>query len=879
MTHPEASDLTTLGDIGRATQWLDQADRSPSEVVAAAGELLEHTLDPVVEAIAGRALGIAQRTLGRIGEALTAFDRAVDAGQRSDRTDLTGLALTSRAAPRFMSGDMAGGVADLERAIGILDGPDLGIAHFQYAQYLDVVGDVDAGVRFDVALAHLADAPSHAKYRGHALANRGLHHAIHGRLDLAEADLQAALAVWDELGLDALAAAAVHNLGLVEHYRGDFVAAIGHFEAAQNRAEALGHDRAASGRDYCEALLAVGLAGEAFERAGELAAEAVRSGDRMAASELQLLAAHAAIHLERHDDASIAARAAWESARLDGRHSIAALARLALSQAASAAGPADTDEIDGLAAELDSAGLEDAATAARLLAADAALASGDEDECDRRLEALTPTLRSAKPDRRLQYEVIAARRSSLMGDRRAAARHVRSGLAVVDAAHAGVGAIDARTHLSSHAGRLLEIGRDLAAADRDPRRAWSALERYRARSLRQRTVQPVDDEVLGELLTRLRQQAIEIAATEAGTREWQQADRQQRYLQRRVADHVRRTRAAGDGAMDEVTLDQIEARLDGAALVTWDVVGGALLGYVFDGRLRRVEGPSIADVAGRAEATRQAARRLARRTASAHSQRLAGEQLAQLAAWFDAELVPDRTDRPVVIVAPNELAHVPWGLLASLRSRAFTIDPSATVWAAAERNRRARPSAGRGAAFVAGPGLPAAEQEALRSGIHHAQVTTLTHDRATADAVARALATNDLVHLAAHYTPRAGNSLFSAFELADGPWFLHDLTRVAPQPAVWVVPSCESSSGSAPVAGELLGLRAVLLGSGVRSVVMSTGLVPDADETVEAMDGLHRHLAGGESASVALSSVRSNTVLDTPSALALHATLACHGAL
>jgi tetratricopeptide (TPR) repeat protein len=361
-----------------AAALLDAVDREPDEVAVAA-ERLASGSDPVTASIAWRAAGIAHRMLGRVTAALAALDASVAAAERAGDARLAALARTSRAAPRFMAGDMRGGLDDLDVALTVLAGPDRGIAVFQRAQYLDVVEDPGAAAAFDEAIELLTDAPGHTKYLAHARANRGLHHANGGRLDEARADLTAALDVWDGIGLDALAATVVHNLGVVEMLAGDFVAALDRFEAARRRSSALGGDAAASGRDYCDALLAAGLSDEARERAEELADRCDGSGDLLAGAELRLLAAHAA--LQTGDTAATtrlatAARAQFQDA---GRPGWAAQAALALAQARAAA-PADDgtgrdiemtagattdvestiDELDALALDLRHHGWSDA---------------------------------------------------------------------------------------------------------------------------------------------------------------------------------------------------------------------------------------------------------------------------------------------------------------------------------------------------------------------------------------------------------------------------------------------------------------------------------------------------------------------------------------
>jgi tetratricopeptide (TPR) repeat protein len=869
-----SNDAHSNGWLDRASSLLDEVDRAPETTAAAAAELARSAADPAVASIAWRAAGIGLRMTGRLGEALGAFDAAIEAAERCGDQQLAGLARTSRAAPRFITGDMAGGLDDLRFALAHLDGGDRGVAVFQHAQYLDVIEDPAATDEFDRAVSLLRDSAPHAKYLGHALANRGLHHTVYGRFDDARSDLAAAGAIWDALGLDALAATVEHNLGLVTLLDGDFVAALGHFESAQRRTSVLGQDQGASGRDYCDALLAVGLAGEAYERAADLARVSAEAGDELAASELRLIAAHAALQIGDGEATVRMATLALDGFEQLRRPGWAAQARLALARAAVTTGAADIDELDRLATDLHARGWRDAALNAELLAADAEIAEHRFDRADQRLRRHAGALRSARSERRLQAHTVEAGLAGRRGDPIAARRAVRRGLAVVEQEQRAVGAIDARAHFASHAARLLDIGRTVAVSHRDPRTAWTELERMRALSLRRPRVRPVDDAELGALLGRLRQVSVGLAAEEPGDAGWQTLGREQRRLQRQIADHVRRTPGLGDTAGD-VELSAIAPALDGGAMVTYDSVGGRLWAFVFDGRMRRVDCGPVTTFTDRVAAAQMAVRRLARRTTNAHSVALAIAQLLDLAAWFDANLsIPAGDDRPLALVIPAELAHVPWGALPSLTGRPFTLSPSAWSWlGATDRPRRAVASA----AFVAGPGLPIAATEVAAASAHYDGADVLVADRATATGASRAIERAELVHVAAHYTPRRGNPLFSGFELADGPWFLHDLTRAAAMPATWVVPSCESSVGEAPVAGELLGLTSVLLGAGVRSVVMSSGLVPDDEITATTMAALHARLATGVGPAAALAAALTDAG-DTPAAVVLRATLACHGA-
>lgn len=865
-----------------AASWLlDAVDRTPEVVEVEATTLAERSIgdgDHHTAAAAWRAAGIARRMLGRITDALAAFDAGINAAELAGDQRLAALVRTSRAAPRFMTGDMRGGLDDLHAALTTLDGADRGIAVFQLAQYLDVVEDPSATATFDEAITLLTGSPEHARYLGHTLANRGLHHANAGRPTEARRDLTAALALWDQLDLAALAATVVHNLGVVAMLSGDFVAALEHFEAARRRTSTLGNAAAASGRDYCDALLSVGLAAEAHERATELAAESDASGDALAAAELRLLASHAALQLDDVDAAVDTAERALAGFHAAGRPGWEAMARLSLARADVARGNGDPDSLGRLAADLRTHRWHDAALDAELLAADADAIAGRSGDAARRLDDVARPLRSARAERRLQACTIAAAVAAAEGDGAAARRSVRRGLAVVEQEQRSVGAIDARAHFARHASRLLTIGREQAISRRDGRAAWTELERMRGLSLRHPRVRPVDDPELGALLGRLRQVSVDLASTEPGDAGWDDLAREQRSLQRRVADHVRRTPGAGD-TVDVVDLDTVRARLDGGAMVTYEPVGGRLWAFVLDRRLRRIDCGDLSAFTDRVAAVQAAVRRLARRTAHAHTVALAVSQLSELASWFDAHLsLPVRDDQPLAIVVPGELASVPWSALPRLAGRPVSLAPSAWAWSSAMGVTV--PNVPDHAVFVAGPGLPAAAAEVAAAAAAHASSEVLVGAAATSERTGDGLERSTVAHVAAHYVPRRGNPLFSRFELADGPWFLHDLARSTRVPATWVVPSCESAVGDVPVAGELLGLTSVLLGAGARSVVLSSGLVPDDDVTVATMTALHTRLAAGGSPAAALAEVLESVLAgsgDDPAAVVLRATLACHG--
>ena len=70
--------------------------------------------------------------------------------------------------------------------------------------------------------------------------------------------------------------------------------------------------------------------------------------------------------------------------------------------------------------------------------------------------------------------------------------------------------------------------------------------------------------------------------------------------------------------------------------------------------------------------------------------------------------------------------------------------------------------------YVAGPRLPAAEEEIETLRTRHPEATTLTREHATIANVARAIDGADQAHVAAHGRFRDDNPLFTSLELADG---------------------------------------------------------------------------------------------------------------
>ncbi len=102
------------------------------------------------------------------------------------------------------------------------------------------------------------------------------------------------------------------------------------------------------------------------------------------------------------------------------------------------------------------------------------------------------------------------------GDRRGAEAALRAGLRIVDEYRDSLGATELRAHASGHGERLAALGLRLAVDDGRPLRCLRWMEAWRAGALRPRPVRPPADPALADELAELRAVAgaMEAAATE-----------------------------------------------------------------------------------------------------------------------------------------------------------------------------------------------------------------------------------------------------------------------------------------------------------------------------------------------------------------------------
>jgi hypothetical protein len=210
-------------------------------------------------------------------------------------------------------------------------------------------------------------------------------------------------------------------------------------------------------------------------------------------------------------------------------------------------------------------------------------------------------------------------------------------------------------------------------------------------------------------------------------------------------------------------------------------------------------------------------------------------------------LVPVTEGRELVVVPTGALYAVPWGSLPSLAHRPVVVAPSATAWLSAERAART----GDRVVLARGPLLTEAiaEEGPLRTVYPNA--VPLSGENATVAAVLSALDGAGIAHLAAHGAHEPTNALFSRLELADGPLFAHELSRLRQPPSQVVLAACELAMNHIRPGDEALGFAGALLAGGVRTVVAAASRVGDI-AAATAMVDYHTKVATGTRPAVAL---------------------------
>jgi hypothetical protein len=771
--------------------------------------------DPALRVRALRALGLACKELGRLGEGLTHLDTALATAEAEGLTYAAAQVKMNLVGLLIARGDVDAALTVADEAAPLLVGADADRLLANRACALARSGRISE-------VARIARTCADPEVRIGLTVNVGLARAYAGKLGRGEADLRGALAVAERAGLRHQAAMVRHNLAVIAQRRGDLPGALAIYDDVEPELAGIGERLCQLRLDRAEALIAARLPEEARVLLTRTLDRLDGAGYRCDTADALLLLSHAEL---ADGDPRAAAETAQRAQAAFGerRPGFALLAE----QVGLRARWADGERSPSLAAEaalaadnLEQAGWASAAADARTLAGLVALEDGDREHARRLLARVGGGPVSAR--------VAAAHARALLrladGDHGGAAAAVRAGLRAVDEHAAALGAAELRGRAAGWSDELAGLGVRLA---RGPRALLVAAERARAIADRPPEVRPPRDRRLAGLLAELRR-----VSAEATDRPELLAA--QTRLEDAIRARTRRLAASRDAVRGWAWLlptlvdslgDRVFVELirDGDALLAVRVAGG---------RCRRVSLGAFAEAEHDVRLLRFAVSRLAR-----------GASAPGLAAGrLDTRLLrPLRLgDRPVVLAPTGALHGLPWAALPSLAGRPVTVVPSAASWL---RALRAPASPGH-VTLVAGPDLAHADAEVAAVRTRHPSALVLTGAAATADAVRTALDGAATAHLAVHGTFRPGNALFSSLRLADGPLVTYDLEHLRRPPRLMILSACDAGRADVRAGEAVMGMVTGALSYGTGTVVAGVTPVGDA-ATRDLMAAFHDHLAAG----------------------------------
>lgn len=708
----------------------------------------------------------------------------------------------------------------------------------QLALLLTITGDHVNAIKASLEAETRLDAAPELRCR--VLINRGNLHLQRGDVPAAIADLALGAELAAETGMEVDRAKTEHNLGYALMLAGDLIGALRRMESAGavlNPISEVLH--AVDEQDRAEVLLA---AGRPTEAAHALEAAATAYGSRrlrrmQADCELALART---LQRDQPQQARGVARRAARRFRAGGRELPALRADALALRAEVATGSrrrALVDELTDLAEVLRRHRHRHEAALLEMDAARMEIRLGRLEQAMERLRRTRPRSGERIELQLARYEVRAAAATAAdQGGR--ARRHVRAGLAALHDWQSSFGSLDLQSSLVGHGRDLAIAGMESALADGDPALVYEWAERTRALTNRVAPVLPPNDPELAADLTELR-----LAGEDASRRD---------ELVRRIRDRSWYG-SGGGGVTEPAVLEQVRAALadDHAALLGPIRVRGSLATLVLtEAGARVLPGPSTGDLQrmlGRLVADLDMA---ATEMSGPFAESIKGSLDDGLRKMSEQLITPALDligDRRVVLTPSGSLSGTPWGMLEGMRGRPLTVAPSATRWL---QLRGAGAVEGR-VALVAGPGVPRGDEEVLRAAGHWTSPTVILGRDADSTQVAKAVTDCRLLHLAGHGRHSHENPLFSAVQLADGPWFGYDIDQLPLIPELVVLSACELGRFSTRSGEETIGMTAAWLHAGARSVVSSPALVAD-DVACEVLARWHQLIAAGRDPAEAL---------------------------
>ena len=751
-----------------------------------------------------------------------------------------------------------------------------GIVAGQLASIVMHRGRLDEAIGwFGRAIDALSDDPM-------AVANLRMNRSVGAmqRRDLAAAfaDLEEAVAVYEEHGTPIDVAEARHNLGYTALLGGDLIRAMQEMAAAR---PVIGEESAANAAigdvDMAEALRDAGLVTEAERLLRDAARAFHKNGMAQARGEAEL---HLARSLLRHDPAD-AARAAGHAARhftalgatswADRARGIRLRALLsggAIDRAGRTVSDVAVDDADvtPVAAALTRAGFAGEAAALRL---SRELWRARHDRPAGRMPRVDE---AASLEVRMLAHEVRAERAARAGRGAVARRHAASGLDELSDWRASFGSLDLQTSLSMYGNNLMLVGLSAAVQSRSPETVFEWSERARHLSLQVVPLRPPADPEQAAELSELR-----MLRADAGSDDWTSDPRAIE-----LGERLRRRQWTTTGAAE------IERPVDLAAAVAALDVDTVLLNYVFSPEglsclVVTTRGAQLVDLPGWSEARKAlpALRSDLDMSAAVRSgpmMAIVGRSLAdhldRLSTLLVAAPLTGVDARRIVVTAPGVLAGLPWTMLPHLSGRAVTVARSASRWVL---GRRAS-SVDADVAFVVGPRVARGVEEARTGAAAWAaarpaddsstEPVVLTGADATVDAVGGAAASADILHISAHGRHALDNPLFSGLTLADGALFGYDIDRMRRVSDVVILSACESGRSAVRWGEESVGMTRAWQHAGATAVIAAPVVVAD-DDACELLGQLHVGLAGGLAPAVALAEASVRTGIRSP--------FVCHG--
>lgn len=666
--------------------------------------------------------------------------------------------------------------------------------------------------------------------------------------DSAAAEFVLAATLFEEAGDAVSQAKAVFNLGYAELLRNNLVAAIRGMDEAYETLTAISTvNRAIADQDRAEVLLASGRAREAAEALEGAAAAYGSEKLRRFQAECELILARTLV-AEEPERAKAVAHQAARRFEAENREVWATRARAMATIAEIEAGsraPAVLRRADDLVAKLRSSGHREEADRLALHAARLSIRRGDLSEAAVRIARIRTTTHSPVTTRLLTRE-LRAELAAAQDHQNRVRSYAKQGLTELHTWQATFGSFDLQTSSVGHGQHLARLGLRAAMAEGAPEVLFEWSERARALASRVTALRPPPDPALAADLTALRVTDPQDSATV-------------RALKDRIRSHS--WFAAAGTVGEPVDLAELRARLaqDDAALVAHIVLDGRLTALALTS-----DAQAIVDL-GEAEPVRTLLDRVAADLDFA-AQHRSGELASPVRASLRADLsaLADILVRPLLatigyrrlVLTPSALlAGTPWTCLPGLIGRPLTIPISATRWVEQTATPAVPP---RIAGFVAGPRLERAEEEIHRSAATWPTAQVLSGSAADSARVGWLASQVDLFHVAGHGLHPGDHPLFSAIELADGPWFGHDVDLLPRTPQLVVLSACDLGRVTVLHGEESVGMTAAWLHAGARTVISSPALLAD-ELACEVFAHWHRLVGTGVPAADALAQVTAET--------------------